>query len=102
MAKYCLLVITNAVAGKDDEFNNWYSNQHVPDVLNIPGFTGAKRYKITGESNLPGKYVAVYDIETDDLQAVTAELGKRAGTSAMVMSDTMDVSTASMSVCVQI
>lgn len=102
MAKYCLLVLTTPVPGRDEEFNDWYTNQHVPDVLKIPGFVGAKRYKITHDSNLPGKYVAIYEIEADDPQTVIAELRKRSNTPAMIMSDAFDSSTASMSLCAQI
>lgn len=102
MAKYCLIVVTNPVAGREDEYNNWYTNQHLPDVLKVPGFVAAKRYKITDVSALPGKYVALYEMETDDPQAVLAELAKRANTPEMMMSDAFDMSSASMSICAQI
>ena len=25
--------------GRDDEYNNWYSNEHIPEVLAIDGIT---------------------------------------------------------------
>jgi hypothetical protein len=37
MGKYTFVVMTNPTAGKEDEFNEWYNKQHIPDVLNVPG-----------------------------------------------------------------
>ena len=37
MAKYTFVVLTNAVDGKDDTFNEWYTNTHLGDVLAVPG-----------------------------------------------------------------
>lgn len=32
MAKYTFIVMTNSTAGKEAEFNEWYNQQHIPDV----------------------------------------------------------------------
>ena len=37
MAKYMFLPLTSPVAGKEDEFNEWYDKHHLPDVINVPG-----------------------------------------------------------------
>ena len=37
MATGLLLVLSNAGDGKEDEFNDWYDNVHVPHMLNVPG-----------------------------------------------------------------
>lgn len=90
---YKFMVLTNAVDGRDDEFNDWYSNRHIPDVLAIPGIVSASRYELAGTQRMtppwPYRYLAIYDIETDDLDWVAAEIGRRAGTDAMVISDAM-------------
>jgi hypothetical protein len=36
MAKYTFVVLTNAVEGKDDAFDEWYTNTHLGDVLAVP------------------------------------------------------------------
>ena len=41
MATYLMAVLTNPVEGREAEFNVWYSEQHVPDVLKIPAGTQA-------------------------------------------------------------
>jgi len=93
MAEYCFVVITDAVPGREDEFNAWYDGQHLADVLRIPGFVAARRFKLAQpQNNLPGRYLALYEIETDDPQAALAELTRRAGTESMVMTETLDTS----------
>lgn len=90
---YKLVVLTNAVEGKDAEFNDWYSRIHLPDVLGVPGIVRAERFELAGVQRtpqpLPYRYLAIYEIETDDLQLVSDEIGKRAGTDAMFISDAM-------------
>jgi len=67
MAKHILLLLNNSVEGKDAEFNDWYDNTHLADVLREAGFTRARRYtlaKVDQESDY--RYAAIYEVETDD------------------------------------
>lgn len=91
--RYKMVVLTNAVEGADEEFNRWYDEQHLDDVLAIPGIVSAERFKVAGPAD-KWSYLTLYDVETDDLEAVGAELQKRAGTEAMPISEALDVSTA--------
>lgn len=97
MSKYVFVVLTNATGGRDDEFNEWYNNQHIPDVLKIPGFVAAQRFSLAGAemegATSPWRYLALYDLDTDDLAGALKELGARVGTPAMVMSETLDMKT---------
>ncbi|RJG41458.1 DUF4286 family protein [Mesorhizobium sp. DCY119] len=90
---YKFVVLTNAVEGRDGEFNDWYSGTHVPDVLAVPGIVKAERFELANVQRstlpLPYRYLAIYEIETDDLKSVSDEIGKRAGTDAMVLSSAM-------------
>lgn len=95
MAKHVFVVMTNATGNRDAEFNKWYDNQHIPDVLRIPGIVAAQRFKISGAQLGDGtsqwKYLALYELDTDDPGASLKELQARIGTPAMVMSDTLDM-----------
>jgi hypothetical protein len=94
MAKYTFVVLTNPVSGKEEEYNKWYNGQHIPDILNIPGFVGAQRFILAdhqmGGAPAKHKYLALYEIETDDLAATINELRKRQGTPEIVSSDAID------------
>jgi hypothetical protein len=53
---------------REDEFNEWYNQVHLPDVLETPGIVRALRYENIAPAEGQGKYLAVYEVETDDLQ----------------------------------
>jgi hypothetical protein len=61
------LVETNAVPGREEAFNAWY-NDHLDEVLETPGFVAAARYVIKEPLEGRGKYLAIYEIETDDIE----------------------------------
>lgn len=91
-AKHVLVVMSNAAKGRDQEYNDWYTNVHVPDVLKVPGFVSATRYKLSpkqraGNAPAQWEYCATYDIETDNLDETLAELGRRARTPLMPVPD---------------
>lgn len=90
MAKFKLIVLSNPVGDRDEEFNRWYDDVHLGDVLKVPGVVGAERYRFrSGEG---WKYLAVYDLDCDDPASVEQELMARVGSDAMPLSDTMDMS----------
>ena len=62
---------------RDSEFNNWYDTIHIPDVLSSPGFKGAARYVIRDQVKGKGKYLAIYEIETDDIKKTSEELREK-------------------------
>lgn len=95
MSRYTLLVLTNAVVGRDDEFNDWYDNRHIPDALDVPGFVAAQRFRLAdvqmaGAPQSRWRYLASYEIETGDLAATMNESMSGAGTSRMPQSDAAD------------
>jgi hypothetical protein len=91
--KHILLALTNALPGRDDEFNEWYTRQHLADLLAIPGVIAAQRYGLSELQRLPPPYpyayCAIYEIETDNLATVLDALQKRANTPAMPISPAM-------------
>ncbi|TQN62445.1 hypothetical protein FLX27_05915 [Agrobacterium tumefaciens] len=93
MARYSLIVLTNPVEGREEEFNEWYSGRHLDDVLDLPGVVAAQRYRLAAlqraTASSPYRYLAIYEVDTDDLAATVAALRDRAGTDAMPISDSM-------------
>lgn len=97
MPKYTFLAFTNPTPGKEDEYNQWYEEHHLKDVLQCPGFVSARRFRLADtqfEFNTvtpPYRYLALYEIETDDVAASLKEIVNRAGTADMVMVDAIDM-----------
>lgn len=90
---YLLQVISRAMPGRDDEYNAWYDDIHIHEVLGVPGFNACARYKRSGPGvDGPPEYVAVYEVETDDPQALMGSLLQ--ATARMQMTDSIDQTTA--------
>jgi hypothetical protein len=69
MPQYAYIVHSNPVPGREDEYNDWYSNRHLADVIAVPGFVSAQRFRLTDPvaQGAPGQaYMAIYTIETDE------------------------------------
>jgi hypothetical protein len=93
MAIYRLIAFTDPVAGRDQEYNDWYNNVHLPDVVAIPGFVSAQRFvlKIATAGEIKNKYVAIYDMQTDDPAALMAEVGRRIDAEQIILSQALDM-----------
>ena len=81
MARYLLLALNGPTKGDGDEeaLNRWYDQEHIPGFKRIPEVKSARRYKIL-RGKIPGRelwpYVTAYEIETDDLPALSARFQK--------------------------
>lgn len=66
-------------AERDGELNDWYDRTHIPELLAVPGFVSARRFRRVGGDGGDGgaEYLAIYEIEADDLSAPVAELRRR-------------------------
>lgn len=78
MGKHLLVVMSNAVDGKDNEFNEWYTNTHLGDIIRLKPYVAAQRFKTSdvqlgdGSAALPYRYLAIYEIEGDVAEAAKA------------------------------
>jgi hypothetical protein len=93
MAHYQFVVQSNPVAGREDEYNDWYDNRHLADVVRVPGFTRAQRF--INENPLDPappkyKYLAVYEFESDDLAKTFEHFYARTNTDEMPISPALD------------
>jgi hypothetical protein len=59
-ARGLLLVMIDIDPQYEDEFNQWYTEEHFPERQQCPGFLSARRFvSVEGEP----KYLAIYDLE---------------------------------------
>lgn len=79
-------------------FNEWYTESHLDDVLRVAGFNAARRYTLSpvrpmvGTEPSPFGYLAVYEVESDDLAATASELQAALDSGAIPLSETFDLS----------
>lgn len=64
---------SSPVVGKEKEFDTWY-DEHIKEVLSIPGYTSASRYQIHEPLEGRGTHLAIYTIETDSIDTTIAAL----------------------------
>lgn len=55
-------------------YHDWYDNTHLAEMCTLDGVVSARRLVADGDGDDPG-YIALYEIEADDLEAVRAALG---------------------------
>lgn len=94
MAKFMLLVLSNVVGDQHDEFNDWYTNRHLSDMLAVPGVKSAERYRVMQGGG--HGYSALYNLDCDDPAKLLEVLSSRFGTDAMPVSATVDGESAVM------
>ncbi|HEY6532314.1 MAG TPA: hypothetical protein VIY72_08430 [Acidimicrobiales bacterium] len=71
--------------GREDDFNDWYSNVHVPEVLSVDGFVGARRFRALDGDH----YLTVYELEADDITVPVAEFRDRSAAGETTRSDSL-------------
>lgn len=47
----------------DEEFNDWYDTEHIPERLAVPGFLTARRFRLNDHPS----YLALYDVESPEV-----------------------------------
>jgi hypothetical protein len=58
-----LVVWTDVVPEYEAEFNAWYDQEHIPQLLGVPGFVTGRRYQaVEGKP----KYIALYELRDEN------------------------------------
>lgn len=96
LQRHVFIVFSNPVTGQENEFDSWYREVHVPDLLTLAGFIRAQRFclsatQITGTH--PHRHAVIYEIETRDLHATFGELKKKLKDGSFVTSTAIDHTT---------
>jgi hypothetical protein len=93
MPHFKYIVFTQPKPGQDDAYNDWYDNIHLAEVIAVEGFVAAQRFKLVdvpGNAQGASRYLAIYEIEADDPEAVLDRLVALGTTGGMVISDALD------------
>lgn len=110
MAKNQFTVLSNPIASEDDHFDKWYDEVHVLEVITVPGVVAPQRYDLAelavpDDENLPAKlpppthrYLVTSELDRKP-EAVMANFLERARTGDLSLSETLDLSTVSMTGC---
>jgi hypothetical protein len=97
--KFIQIVFSNPLDGRDDEFNDWYDNVHIPDLLAIPGMLSAQRYDLKnaeiysmeGGTAPEHRYAIIYEME-GDVDAILSKIQEGVAAGKINMADCLDMS----------
>ena len=106
MKHYRLVALSIPFPGREQELERWYDHQHLPDCLKLEGFIAAQRFRIEhapmGAVGVPAwKVMAIYEIESADIDTTLAQIPKVARTAAMPMTDALNLGSAIRLVAVE-
>ncbi len=59
-----MLVGADIPADKEEDFNKWYQEEHLQELMGVPGILNAARYEATKSGP---KHLAVYELESVDV-----------------------------------
>jgi hypothetical protein len=92
MPRYRLIMLSRAMPGRDEDYERWYDDTHIPEMLQVPGFVAAQRFRIVknivGQTDFP--YCTIYEMEGDSPDAVTGAMFGAMQSGKVSMSDTTD------------
>jgi hypothetical protein len=94
MNDYTYVVLTNPLPGREAEYNDWYTNRHLADVMTVPGFVSARRFELfdaKAEGAPRQRYLALYNMRTDDPEKVLATLVELVESGNMHITEAMNM-----------
>lgn len=89
--RHILMALTRPVEGREQEFRDWYINTHLPEVLQVPYYMSAQLFERSSEYNGESRpYLAVYEVETDDIAKARVALETSRKSGEMFISESLD------------
>ncbi|PXW24482.1 UNVERIFIED_CONTAM: hypothetical protein DES50_12610 [Williamsia faeni] len=96
--KFIQIVYSNPLEGRDDEFNEWYDNVHIPELLAIPGMLSAQRYTLrdTEIYRAPGgsvpdqRYAIIYEME-GEVEVIMTKIREAVASGQIHMHESLDM-----------
>ena len=89
------MVFAYAHPGTEAEFTRWYADQHIPDLLRVPGLVSATRYDVSvvklPDGIDPPTSLVIYGLEGNPA-TILAEMGGRMGGPEMPTTAALDSS----------
>ena len=84
MPKGIIYVETMPVSpDREAEYHKWYNDTHLAQILSVDGIVSARRFAPTDGN---GPFIAIYELDCDDLDAAVAADGRSSALSGKMSS----------------
>lgn len=95
-----MMVFTDPVPGREAEYDEWYDGTHLPELLALPGFVAAHRWRrsdsgFPGFAGCPQRNLAIYELDGDGEKGFAAMM-EASASGALHMSDALDITSVAM------
>ena len=57
----------------EEEYHKWYNDTHLAEICSVDGIVSARRFAPTDGN---GPFIAIYELDCDDLDGVVQKLGE--------------------------
>lgn len=92
--RHFYMVLATPKKGREADWKEWHGTQHVYDMLRVPGIVSCQRFELgPWQANAKGRnwrFMALYEIESDNVEAVIEEVRCRLGGDLMPATDASD------------
>jgi hypothetical protein len=76
--KHLIAVLAESTPGKEDEFDDYYENLHLDEVLTTTGWDTAQRFMLADQAGqeCPHRHLALYEVEADSADDIVKTLNE--------------------------
>jgi hypothetical protein len=99
MQRGVLIAVTNPSSpDREADYNRWYDEKHLPEVLAMPGIQSARRYRgldleipeAVGGATLGMRNIAIYEMESEDLAETMQNVWRSVAEGEMELDDSLE------------
>ena len=109
MENSAFIVLSNPInVDREREYNRWYSEIHVPEMLALPQVVSARRYQVANleapflADGVSGRrYLAIYEVAAGSMSSMLTDMEAARHAGAMTFSDDLEMTPPPLSVAVR-
>jgi hypothetical protein len=91
MPRGIIYLETMPVSGdREAEYHKWYNDVHLAEIVSVEGIVSARRFAPTDGK---GPFIAIYELDCDDLDAVVQRLGELGASGKMSSLELLNMDT---------
>jgi hypothetical protein len=77
-------------ADREAEYHKWYNDTHLAEICSVDGIVSARRFAPTDGK---GPFIAIYELDCDDLDSVVQRLGELGASGKMSSLELLNMET---------
>ena len=94
MARFTYTILSSAIPGREEEFIKWYSEQHIADVVKIPGVVSGRLFELdfhrVYDLDAPKwTLMTIYELECDEPEPLIDHIKATSGSVIMPGTDAL-------------